>query len=469
MLESPCQAHGSLTVALRVEYGGLAHEGGAVSEQSASHGGQEVFHGDLLTVRVETVPSPTGAPKRYEIVEHPDAVAIVALRAAPADPAGGQPGQPEVALVRQSRPALGRETWELPAGLVGADERAKRAATRELHEETGYVARTWRQLAHEYSSPGFSTEAITIFLATDLERDETISRDADILAVEWLPFDQALERVRSGQIEDGKTLLGLTLAASAIGGAMPVDPTNMPFPRRDAGGASAAGPLDGQLRLETMLMEEFNYAGVSAYQAYEDRARMFNLYLLLIGVLASGLGALYQLGGGFQAFTPYLTFALLFIAGSLGIIFFVKLIRLRQAHRDSLITMNLIKAHYINMFAPQYENLQNVFNWRLETIPSDERVGSITFLINFTIAFLDSLCLAAAVFFAYVIFMVPAGLDKIDSQSLIIGLLASAIALVLVAMLQILIYRRILSRRRNQERLTRAEQRIAQVRLTGES
>jgi len=436
----------------------------AMSDPGASSQSQEVFHGDLLTVRVETVSSPSGQAQRYEIVEHPDAVAIVALRD---DPAGDKP---QVAFVRQPRPAIGRETWELPAGLVRPDEHGapQRAAERELREETGYVARTWRQLTREYSSPGFSTEAITIFLATDLAVDASTSRDPDILAVEWLPFGQALERVRAGQIDDGKTLLGLTLAANVIGGAMPADPTNMPFPRRETGDA-AARPFDGQLRLETMLMEEFNYASVTAYQAFEDRARMFNLYLLLIGVLASGLGALYQLGGGIQAFTPALTFGLLFIAGSLGIVFFVQLIRLRQAHRDSLVTMNVIKAHYIRMFAPQYQNLPNVFHWRLETIPSDERVGSVTFLVNFTVAFLDSLCLAAAVFFAYTILFVPAGLEKIDSESLTIGLLAAGIAMVLIANLQVLYYRSAFDKRKAMAKLQREEEKIAQVRFVNEA
>ena len=180
-----------------------------MSDPGTPSQGQEVFHGDLIAVRVETISSPSGQAQRYEIVEHPDAVAIVALRD---DPAGGDP---QVALVRQPRPAIGRETWELPAGLVRPEERdePQRAAERELREETGCVAQTWRQLSREYSSPGFSTEAITIFLATGLAIDASVSRDPDILAVEWLPFGQALERVRAGKIEDGKTLLGLTLAA----------------------------------------------------------------------------------------------------------------------------------------------------------------------------------------------------------------------------------------------------------------
>jgi ADP-ribose pyrophosphatase len=420
---------------------------------------QEVFHGDLLTVRVETITSPSGE-QRYEIVEHPDAVAIVALRA---DPAGGAP---QVALVRQSRPALGRETWELPAGLVRTEEskEPQRAAERELREETGCVAQTWRLLTHEYSSPGFSTEAITIFLATDLTVDTSTSRDPEILAVEWLPFSQALERVRSGRIEDGKTLLGLTFAASLIGGAMPADATNMPFPRQERGGDEPSRPLDGALNLETMLMEEFSYASVTAYQAMEDRARMFNLYLLLIGVLASGLGALFQLGGGFQAFTPWLTLGLISLAGMLGIVFFLKLIRLRQAHRDSLVTMNMIKAHYIQVFSTQYENLKELFHWRLDTIPGGERFGSVTFLVCFAVAFLDSLCLGAAAFFAYAIFAIPGGLNALKLENtgmpLEVALAAGAVA----ALAQVFYYLYVFGKRREKEKLRRYEMSVAQVR-----
>src|SRR5579864_6373703 len=133
---------------------------------------------------------------------------------------------------------------------------------------------------------------------------------------------------------------------------MPRDIENMPFPRsapfasdESPGAAPEAAGRDASLRLENMLLEEFNYAGVTAYQAQEDRARMFNLYLLLIGVLGSGLAAVFQLGHGLRAYTQVLATGLLFIAGVMGIAFFVKLIRLRQAWRESAVAMTMIKEY----------------------------------------------------------------------------------------------------------------------------
>ena len=123
----------------------------------------------------------------------------------------------------------------------------------------------------------------------------------------WLPLSAALASAARGEIEDGKTLLGLALTREALslapitprGEVMPFDVTSPPFARNapyredEASGAGA----DATLKLENMLLEEFNYASVTAYQAMEDRARMFNLYLLVIGIFGSALGALYQFGG----------------------------------------------------------------------------------------------------------------------------------------------------------------------------
>ncbi|MBF6591775.1 MAG: NUDIX hydrolase, partial [Ktedonobacterales bacterium] len=304
-----------------------------MSEESNS---EEVYSGALIHVRVRTVEQPRGGTTRFEIVEHPSAVAIVALRD---DLGAASPAEPLVALVRQQRPAISAETWEIPAGLIRDDERddPTRTAARELREETGATAQHWRLLAREYPSPGYSTEWIAIYLATGIEASPNARPDdpTEILGLRWVPFSQALELCASGAVQDGKTLLGLTLARDALrvstlatGGTttMPLDPTNPPFTRsaryRDPADlelpaeratAPASGRLDASLKIEDMLLEEFNYASVTAYQALEDRARMFNLYVVIIGVLASGLGALFQLGkGSVSDFTaPLSTLALL--------------------------------------------------------------------------------------------------------------------------------------------------------------
>jgi hypothetical protein len=102
---------------------------------------------------------------------------------------------------------------------------------------------------------------------------------------------------------------------------MPRDATNMPFPRSAPYRASpshqgdAGDGLDTTLNIENILLEEFNYASLTAYQAMEDRARMLNLYLLLVGALVSGMGAVYQFGGSMRTYSQPLAMVLLTIAG----------------------------------------------------------------------------------------------------------------------------------------------------------
>lgn len=184
---------------------------------------------------------------------------------------------------------------------------------------------------------------------------------------------------------------------------MPRDPMNMPFPRSANNRTTEPevkpdNNLNGALNIENMLLEEFNYASVTAYQAMEDRARMFNLYLLLVGVVASGLGALYQLGGNAGIYSRPLAITLLLIAGMIGATFFVKLIRLRQAWRESVICMNVIKEFYIQQFQKQMPRIERAFRWRLKTIPAGERLGSTTFIVCSTVALLESTCFAGAAF-----------------------------------------------------------------------
>ncbi len=456
----------------------------------------DIYRGALIHVRVKTLPAPLGGTDRYEIVEHPDSVAIVALRELPE----GQ-GDPLVALVRQMRPAIGRETWELPAGLINPGEAdwPEDAAARELREETGFAARSWRRLAREYVSPGFTTECVNIYLATDVYAPEgsgtAVPRDTtEIEQVSWVPLGEALARCASGEIEDGKTLLGLMLANATLasregvrtggGSAMPNDVTNMPF-RRDApfreveeratdeAREKALGRplaeserLDGTLHLEHMLLEEFNYAGQTAYQAMEDRARMFNLYLLLIGVLGSALGAVYQLGGhDVTKVAEPISIALLIVAGILGIVFFAQLIRLRQAYRESLIAMNTVKEYYIEEFREQVPGSEKAFRWRLRTIPTGERLGSVTFLVCYTVAFLGSLCFAGAAVVIDAGYVGPLPLPYMSLPGTVQAGIVGALVLVAFLVWHISFYVRALSKKKERASLEKQAKSIG-VELT---
>ncbi|MEO7002099.1 MAG: NUDIX hydrolase [Ktedonobacterales bacterium] len=434
-----------------------------------------IYRGSLLTLRVETAPDAQQHQRRYEIVDHPASAAIVALRIDPA-----RADQPLVALVRQHRPAVGRDTWELPAGIVQPDERTDPLLTagRELREEVGATADQWRLLASEYIAPGFTNALILIYLATGVHLLPAAIPDPDeIAAVEWLPLGEALTRAQAGAATDGKTLIGLTLtrdllAASrptatpssitdAGGTTMPLDPNNAPFQRtttytqeareRGAEGGVGTDGLDATLKLDNMLLEEYNYANVTAYQALEDRARMFNLYLLLIGVLGSGLAAVYQLGKGLGAFEQDLVVALLFLTGLMGVAFFIKQIRLRQAYRESLLAMNTVKEYYIREFKQQKANVGDAFHWRLATMPTGEKFGSVTFVVCATIAFLGALCFAGAVFVAEQSWLAP--FFSASAPSLLYYLLGAAAVLVVALVIFAISYRVCLSRKQEEAKI----------------
>ena len=388
-----------------------------------------VYPGRFIRVREQFEPQPLGGTQRFEIVEHKDAVAMVAVRRGAGD-------QLEVALVRQRRPAVDRDLWEIPAGLVDADKRtgaeaeavALATAKRELREEIGYAAEEWRFLTRELPSPGFSTEAISIYLAMGVHPAPGATPDAsadptEIAAVRWLPLTEALRLCADGTIDDGKTILGLHLAdelldRTTLKGVAMATASRLPATTRE-GMAPAAEPA---LRAESILLEEYNYASSTAYQAMEDRARLFNLYLVVFGIFVSGLTALYQIGQNqtnqngqstdqtaqLFAYSQPIALALLVIVSLTGFVFFLQLIKLRQAYRDSLLTMNAIKEYYLLRLVPELPDITKAFRWRLQTIPAGER-RTVTFLVCTTIAALASLALAAASFVAYGIWFAGSG------------------------------------------------------------
>ena len=370
-----------------------------------------IYHGALLTLLTRRAAGPDGGERLYEIVEHPPAVAVVAVWRR-----DGQ--EPAVALVRQPRPAISGETWELPAGLLpaGSSETLEEAARRELREEAGAEGGVWSQLGEVYTSPGFTNERITLFLADGVELIAGATPDAsEITSLLWVPLPEAIQRVERDSLADAKSTLGLLLARDQIerrtraerGGPMFSPESTIPFSSQGQI-ERADSARDASFRLENLLLQEYNYASSTAYQALEDRARMFNLYLVLIGALATGVGVITQLGHNLGSYAPEIIVALLAIMGVVGVAFFIKLIRLRQAWRESAIAMNIIKEHYIQMFRADTPAVEQIFRWRMRTLPTGERRTSISFVVCMTVALLGSLCFAATTLLAVADWAAPA-------------------------------------------------------------
>jgi ADP-ribose pyrophosphatase len=161
-------------------------------------GSRQVFDGRLLTVRVDDVELPSGRGATREIVEHPGAVAMLAW--------DGE----RVALVRQWRQAAGDSLLEIPAGTREPGEDPLTTAQRELAEEVGVSAAQWAQGPAFFTAPGFCTEYLTIFLASELApADGTAEPDEEGLMVEWLPLGDALAALDEGRIRDAKSVAGI--------------------------------------------------------------------------------------------------------------------------------------------------------------------------------------------------------------------------------------------------------------------
>jgi 8-oxo-dGTP pyrophosphatase MutT (NUDIX family) len=162
---------------------------------------REIHRGRLLHVVDDEVRLADGTIAHREVVLHPGAVAVVALHA-----------EGRAVLVRQWRHAAGQALWEIPAGTRDhAGEEPEQTAKRELQEETGFRAASWQRLGGGFLCPGYSTEEMRFFLASDLTEGEP-STDADErLDVGTFGPAEIAELIRTGQV-DVKTIAGLALA-----------------------------------------------------------------------------------------------------------------------------------------------------------------------------------------------------------------------------------------------------------------
>ena len=163
---------------------------------------EEVFEGRVFTIRRDNLRTPDGRTTKFDIVEHHGSVVIL-----PIDQDGN------LLLVRQYRHAAEMDLLELPAGTLDSpDEAPIHCADRELREETGMASNNLLELGKFYLAPGYSTELMSVFLATDLY-DNPLAPDADeFLDLVKMPVAEVLTLAEKGEMPDAKTLAALLMA-----------------------------------------------------------------------------------------------------------------------------------------------------------------------------------------------------------------------------------------------------------------
>jgi ADP-ribose pyrophosphatase len=166
------------------------------------HNITNLYNGKIFNVALEKVTLPNGVIKDREVVRHPGAAAMVPLL-----------DDDNVVLVKQHRHAVNDYLWEIPAGTLEPHEEPVACARRELIEETGYEAKDLDKLTEILPAPGYTDERIHIFLATGLTLTEQRLEDDEVLTVQPTPFDKAIEMIKTGEIRDAKTIVGLLLTS----------------------------------------------------------------------------------------------------------------------------------------------------------------------------------------------------------------------------------------------------------------
>ena len=159
---------------------------------------RKIYDGHILNLRVDEIKQPNGILSKREIVEHKDAVALLAV-----DDYG------LLLFVSQYRYAAGAELLEIPAGLVEDGEDPKDTAVRELQEECGYKPEHIEKICAFFCSPGFSTEKLHVYFADKLTESRLPQDEDEIIEVVRLSLSEAEEKIKSGEIRDAKTIAAI--------------------------------------------------------------------------------------------------------------------------------------------------------------------------------------------------------------------------------------------------------------------
>ncbi len=166
---------------------------------------ENIYRGRVVGLRVDSVELPSGRRTIREIVEHGACTAIVAIDS-----------QKNVLLVRQYRKPVEMELLEIPAGNIEQGEEPLDCARRELEEETGFSAKNWEDLGFFYTSPGFCTEGMYLYLATGLKRKKRAADDDEQIELVRVPLSEIAGLIESGEVCDAKSVAGLLLALQRV-------------------------------------------------------------------------------------------------------------------------------------------------------------------------------------------------------------------------------------------------------------
>lgn len=166
---------------------------------------ESIYKGRIFDVSLDKIREGDVEYQR-EIISHQGSAVIIPVFA-----------DQTVALVKQYRHAAGKYLWEIPAGSLEKGEEAMEGARRELEEEIGVTAKKIEKLCEFYVSPGFLSEKMFLFLATDLTETKQNLEADELIEVERFTFPQAFESIREEGIEDAKTIIGLIMAGRRFG------------------------------------------------------------------------------------------------------------------------------------------------------------------------------------------------------------------------------------------------------------
>jgi ADP-ribose pyrophosphatase len=162
---------------------------------------QTIWHGKTFDFNVEKTILPNGRETVTEMIRHPGSSAVVPIHKSDS-----------VILIHQYRPVLKHFVWEIPAGSMLQGEEPLACAGRELREECGFLSEKFEKIGEILVAPGYSDERIHLFIATELIPCKQDLDEDELLTTHIIPFDQAIEMIDKGEIQDAMTIIGLKIS-----------------------------------------------------------------------------------------------------------------------------------------------------------------------------------------------------------------------------------------------------------------